>query len=104
MKSIIVTTILALAASACGAQDYPLQKKAETDLPSNPLASATLFGLCQNRKQVLAGAVFVYSDGTIVRITPQQMHGFTTAQQIAEYAMHAKDYDQIVEICGDTST
>ncbi len=74
---------------------------AVTPLPGRPKpTTATLVGVCENRKQVLMVAIFTYSNGKVMVVDGQHMTGFTNVQDIIQYAATADEVIERAQTCG----
>ena len=93
--AIILGCIIGIAGAdfAAAADQFPkaaAEQTFNTDLPSEGLKSATAFVFC-DEKPHLVGMVFVYVDGTIVRLDAEHMHGFKTAYEVFQFGERAPD-------------
>lgn len=100
MKHLILS--LLLVGSAALAQDYPLQKPITIDRPRP--ASAVLVGICEQRRQVLMVAIFTFPNGKVLLVDAHNMNGFTSVQEITQYAASAESVTERIQTCGDIAT
>jgi len=78
---------------------------ADPQVPNEPPVSATAIMLCHDHGTQLVATIVTFADGTVLRIDVEQMHGFTTPEEILAYAETAKNkYGYRIKCKGETST
>ncbi len=98
MKNFLLTIGALLVTAPSFAQDYPLKSERPKPL------TATLVGVCENRRPVLMVAVFTYENGKVLTVDGKHMQGFGSAAEIVQYAATAATVNQYAQRCGDAST
>jgi hypothetical protein len=105
MKNIVFKPYLAFMVLAPYLAFTPLPAYSDPEVPSKPPVTATSFIVCSEHGPQLVSMIVTYADGSVLRIDLDQMHGFTTPQQIMAYGETAQDkYGYYVKCKGEVST